>query len=372
LSKAPLLDGVDLTVPCTGSKMCPISSSPCPGLCIFADILASISLGIVVFDLESRGILFCNRWARDQLARARVPMQFQPLHDLLLPSGGGRCGAVVQPGPVRMGTRFFGFTVYYGTNIAWVFLRDITDKMRFEAIAEAVETTNNLGYVFSAVRHELGNPINSIKMALSVLQANLVTSSREMIADYIDRMLTEIARVERLLRSLRSFSAYERPYIERVELGPFFDDFFKLVQPELGAHGIRLTVQIEPDTVVLCDPRALHHVLLNLLTNASDALVGRDAPQVVVRCTVSDSIVVLRIEDNGAGISTEQQVHLFKPFSTTKPAGTGLGLVIARKLLAAMNCTIVLESTEERGTTAIVSLPNADPRSSRGSLRVMG
>ncbi|MEI7893907.1 MAG: helix-turn-helix domain-containing protein [Myxococcales bacterium] len=54
MSKAPLLDGVDLTVPCTGSKMCPISSSPCPGLCIFADILASISLGIVVFDLESR------------------------------------------------------------------------------------------------------------------------------------------------------------------------------------------------------------------------------------------------------------------------------------------------------------------------------
>lgn len=355
--------------PCTGATVCPISGSPCPGHCIFADILASISLGIVVFDLARDDILFCNRWARDLLERSGVPVDFAHLGALFLPPKRLRAGAVLQPEPLRIGTRFFGFTIYYAEAIAWVFLRDITQKARLEAIAEAVESTNNLGYVFSAVRHELGNPINSIKIALSVLQANLVSHSRETIAEYVDRMLAEIARVERLLRSLRSFSAYEKPQVGPVDLREFCADFIKLVEPMLSERDIRLDTHIDPGVTALCDARALHQVLLNVITNASDALAGRADARIEVRCGASDSVVGIQIEDNGVGVSPEQRAHLFKPFSTTKPNGTGLGLVISRKLLAAMNGTIAMESTEGRGTVVTISLPGADaPPSTRAAM----
>jgi signal transduction histidine kinase len=334
---------------------------------VFADVLASISLGVVVFDLEGREIVFCNRWARGLLGRARVAIDYVSLASLLLPPGRRGAGAVAHPETVRVGTRFLGFSVYYGDAVAWVFVRDITEKRRLEAIAEAVETTNNLGYVFSAVRHELGNPINSIKVALSVLQVNLESHSLPTIADYIERMQTEIGRVERLLRTLRSFSAYERPHPEPVDLAEFWADFLRLVRPELAARDIEVTTAIEAGLVVSCDPRALHQVMLNLVTNAADAVAGRADAAITLRASASDAVVIVRLDDNGPGIAADQRAHLFKPFSTTKPQGTGLGLVITRKLLAAMSGTITLESTEGAGTTATIALPRAHyAPSSRG------
>lgn len=363
---------VDQAIPCTGATTCPISGSPCPGHCVFADILASISLGIIVFDLKRDDLLFCNKGARDLLERSSIPVNFARLSTLFLPAERRPPGAVLQPEPLHVGARIFGYTIYYAEAIAWVFVRDITQKARLEAVAEAVETTNNLGYVFSAVRHELGNPINSIKIALSVLQANLVSHSRETIAEYVDRMLSEIARVERLLRSLRSYSAYERPLVGPLDLREFFTDFVKLVEPMLNERGIQLVLDVDRSVTALCDARALHQVLLNVITNASDALIDRDDPRIEIRCRALDNVVGIQIHDNGAGVSSEQQAHLFKPFSTTKPNGTGLGLVISRKLLAAMGGTIAINSVEGRGAVVAISLPSTDaPASTRPPLETL-
>lgn len=351
------------TIPCVGSKTCPISGTACPGQCIYADVLASISLGIVVFDLRADTVLFCNRWARDFFERVGVPLDFDRLSELLMPDGSPDSDeGDAEPVSLRLGSRFLGHAVYRADNFAWVFLRDITEKARLEAIAEAVETTNSIGYIFSAVRHELGNPVNSIKVALSVLGSNIDTYSRETIAEYVERMSSEVSRIEHLLRSLRSFSLYERPEIDRVPMRVLCDELRTLVADELRARNIRLVLALGENVEALCDSRAMHQVLLNLVTNASDALAGRPDAVITVRCTQTESVVFLRVEDNGPGLSAEQMSHLFKPFNTTKPAGTGLGLVIARKLLAAMNGTIALESAPGSGTTAILSLQRASVR----------
>src|SRR3970282_1845245 len=83
--------------------------------------------------------------------------------------------------------------------------RDVTDKLRFESIAEAVNTMNSIGYVFSGIRHEIGNPLNSIKMTLNVLKKNLDKYGKDHILEYIDRALSESARIEYLLKSLKNF-----------------------------------------------------------------------------------------------------------------------------------------------------------------------
>jgi signal transduction histidine kinase len=346
---------LDHAIECAGSKSCPISNAPCPGECIFADVMASVGLGIVLFDLGARSILFANRWARDFFARVDVPIDFGHMEQLLLcdspettSSGKARM--------LRLGNRFLGYSLYFARGFAWAFVRDITDKARLEAVAAAVETTNNIGYVFSAVRHELGNPINSIKVALGVLEVNLDTYSREKIADYVTRMSVEVGRVERLLHSLRSFSLYEHPAVGPLDLTTFLSESCDLVRPELASRGIALESRVEPGVVALCDPRALHQVLLNLVTNATDALANRDAPRIVLECFCSDTFAILRVEDNGAGIADEHKTELFTPFNTTKPHGTGLGLVIVRKLLAAMDATIAIDSTLGSGTTVSISM----------------
>ncbi|MBI4821658.1 MAG: HAMP domain-containing histidine kinase [Deltaproteobacteria bacterium] len=345
------------TIACSGSKVCPISSTPCPGPCIYADVMASLSLGVVVFDLTAKSVHFCNRWMGEFLGRVGIEVSFVSLSRLLLDQGDA---------PIRLGAHFLGISAFEARGFAWVFVRDVTERTRLEAVAEAVETTNNIGYIFSAVRHELGNPINSIKVALGVLDANVNDFSRDAIAEYVQRMSTEVGRIEHLLRSLRSFSAFERPEVAPVHLPQFLAGFLGLVGPELSKRGIEVVSELRPEVVATCDSRALHHVLLNLVTNASDALAAQNKPRLAIRCDQAGALAFIHVEDNGVGISAERQAHLFKPFNTTKPKGTGLGLAIARKLLASMDSTIDIDSAEGRGTRVQLTLPR--PRMTRLAL----
>jgi C4-dicarboxylate-specific signal transduction histidine kinase len=313
-------------------------------------------LGVVVFDLGQSSLLFVNRFGRDLLRSLQREPDYPTLAALFL-----------TPRPeddsdhpareLRLGSRLLGYTVYRARSFAWVYVRDITAKARLESIAEAVETMNNIGYVFAAVRHELGNPINSVKAALSVLRANLDTYPKAMVAEYLERIGSEVGRVENLLRSLKSFSLYERPALQAVEIGDFVQQFARFVSEDARKSGIRLEVAGARPGWATCDPRALQQVLLNLFANATDALRQRDDPELRIALARRDGLITICMVDNGAGIPRDAAKHLFQPFFTTKESGTGLGLVISRKLLVKMGGSISVDSEEGRGTTVHVSLP---------------
>jgi PAS domain S-box-containing protein len=236
--------------------------------------------------------------------------------------------------------------------------RDVTEKLRLESIAESVNTMDNIGYVFSGVRHEIGNPINSAKMSLSVLQRKLDTASKEVVKDYVERALGEIGRVEQLLKSLRNYNLYETPELQNMSLKAFMQKFFQLVTDDFARKGIVLRHEIHEDADwAVADPRALQQVLLNLFTNAADALMSRPSPEIVVTIMRRFGQVLLQIADNGCGITEKQQQDLFKPFYTSKPHGTGLGLVIVRKMVARMHGKIEISSDPGQGTMVTISLP---------------
>jgi signal transduction histidine kinase len=339
-------------------QVCPISLGRCTGDCIFASVMDGERLGVVVFDVEAREVLFVNRSARELLDRLGQAKDFSSLSCLFRVGGGEESAPPVrETEPVKVGSRMLGFTVYRERSFAWVYVRDITEKVRLESIAEAVETMNGIGYVFSAVRHELGNPVNSVKAALSVLRSQVDSFPRETIAEYLDRMAVELGRVEDLLRSLKSFSMFETPAIERVEIASVLEAFGGLVAEEAGRRGICFEVSAPKACPAYCDPRALQQVLLNLFTNAADALEGHRASAILVDASAADGVVTIRHSDNGPGIPVDDQASLFRPFHTTKTHGTGLGLVVSRKLLARMNGTIAVESGEGAGATFVVTLP---------------
>lgn len=235
---------------------------------------------------------------------------------------------------------------------------DITERVRLESIAEAVNTMENIGYVFSGIRHEIGNPINSLKITLSVLKSKADEYSKEMCMQYIDRAMGEIARIEYLLRALKTFNLYEVPEIQDINMCELLDKFLALVSGDCRKKGISVTTQCETDAEWgRADPRALQQVLLNVMVNAMDALEGRESPAVRIAVTGGDRVIRIRLTDNGIGMSEEQQRDLFKPFRTTKVKGTGLGLVIARKMLSRMNGTITVASRKGEGTTVEIVVP---------------
>ena len=237
--------------------------------------------------------------------------------------------------------------------------RNITEKKRLESIVEAANLMDNIGFIFSSIRHELGNPINSIKVSLSVLDSNLEIYDKNDIKRFIGRSLTDIGRVEYLLKTLKNFSIFERPIIEKTDMTALLSKFITLVATELHQKNILLTANIPKEPRFgLIDPRAFQQVLLNLIANAADAL--NDSPQKTISLSMlmkENGQINIIIGDNGCGISNEEQANLFKPFFTTKPHGTGLGLVIVKKMLIKMNCSIHIHSKNNSGTKVLIVIP---------------
>jgi signal transduction histidine kinase len=331
---------------------------------VFQNVMEYLDVGIIVLDLLENKVVYQNAGAIALLQEEMDPQDCRAICQLLLPQNLGHPQIEGLEGQqtVRLGNHILGYSVYAITErTCFVLLRDITEKMRLMSIAEAVNTMDNIGYIFSGIRHEIGNPINSIKMTMSVLRRNLGTFSTEVIHEYIDRSMGEIGRVEYLLKSLKNFSMFESPEIKSFDLCDFLDKLVQLAQSGMEKEGIRLQVDMPAGPIrVSVDARALQQVMLNLLANATAALIGRPEPWVEIILQARPEFVWVKIRDNGCGISREDQQHLFKPFYTTKPSGTGLGLVITRKLLAQMSCSIEIASYEGLGTTVGISLPWAE------------
>ena len=217
---------------------------------------------------------------------------------------------------------------------------------------------DNIGFVFSGVRHEIGNPINSINMILGILRAKFDTLSPDVVKEYLSRMTEQLSRVVYILQSLKSFNLFETQELEDIQVLPFMERFLPLVREDFEKRGILIDVDVSPDAKRLyADPRALQQVLLNVMTNAADALGERPAPRVSVKIDREGERIVIRAKDNGIGIPEDRLKDIFRPFYTTKQQGTGLGLVIVRKMLAKMNGTITIQSRKGEGTEVTITLP---------------
>jgi signal transduction histidine kinase len=328
----------------------------------FAQLLEHIDVGILVLDLQREVIDYRNPLCEKVLQDDLLIRDYHALYDLLLKTLEDD-NRFVQAKHVNHQVshqgRLLGCSVYKTTSrYRCIFLRDITEKARLESIAQAANAMDNIGFIFSGIRHEIGNPLNSLKMAMSVMKSNLELFSRDTLGEYLERGLADIGRMEYLLKSLRTFSLYEHVDFKDFPLDQFMEKFLSLIERDFLSHGIKVKLEAPLDTTsVRVDKRALHQALLNIFNNAADALNKQKDACISLRSERRGQLIWLTISDNGCGISPEQQAHLFQPFNTSKPQGNGLGLVITRKLLAMMNSDIDIDSEVQRGTRVTISLP---------------
>jgi signal transduction histidine kinase len=319
-----------------------------------------LDVGIIVLDDDQKEIIYQNNAARTILGKSLTIPDYQNIHQMLL-ANHSDATPLETALEFRSGNRLMGYSIYnISPACSCLLIRDITEKSRLMSIAEAVNVMDNTSYIFSGIRHEIGNPINSIKITMSVLKNKLQKFDPETIDEYVDRCLAEISRVEYLLKSLKNFSLFENLQLRVTDLKDFLEKFLFMVKSDFESMGIPVRVQLTEQSVAArIDPRALQHVLLNLLSNARAALKDCSDPEIMLDLDRKDGLVWLRIQDNGCGIPADDLQNIFKPFYTTKEDGTGLGLVIARKMLAQMHSSIDIQSQEGTGTIISILIPEA-------------
>jgi two-component system, OmpR family, sensor histidine kinase VicK len=238
-------------------------------------------------------------------------------------------------------------------------LRDLTERKRVEETLRRTESLALLGKLAAGVSHEIRNPLGAIVLHMDLLEEELQDLLSEwpaQIAEPLADVRTQLTRLGDLVQDYLSLARLASLQREPADIGTFVDDVLKEVAPQVAKCGITL----RREGPVSLGQVALHantfrRVLLNLVQNALDAM-----PQggtLTLRGWQTASHVHLDICDTGAGIPAEQLAQIFEPLYTTKPAGTGLGLYMAREIVAAHDGEIRVTSQVGSGTTFTVTLP---------------
>jgi two-component system NtrC family sensor kinase len=229
----------------------------------------------------------------------------------------------------------------------------------------------SLGQLAASVAHEINNPLSGV-LNLSMLMQRIVRDDGippERLPEfrkYQAQVVSETARVGRIVQDLLSFSRRSKPQRAEVDLNSMITGTVTLLNHKLKLMSVNLTLELHPTLPhARCDGSQMQQVLINLIMNAAEAAQGKPAAAVLVETSSDASSVFLRVKDNGEGIKPEHRQKIFEPFFTTKGEGkgVGLGLAVVYGVVEAHQGTIDVESEVGKGTQFIVQLPirSVDP-----------
>jgi len=242
-------------------------------------------------------------------------------------------------------------------------VRDLTTTR-----AEAEETLeserlNSLTLLAAGVAHEIGNPLNSLDIHLQLLGRKLrklPPGDRAPLEENLATAREEIQRLDMILKQFLHAVRPTTPHRERQDLHALLHETLKLLEQELAARAIAVELDLAASLPpAMIDPGQFQQVFYNLIRNAYQA-ISADHGRITIRTRVTDFEFIISIEDNGTGISPEHMGALFEPYRTTKSSGSGLGLLIVRRIIREHGGEIAVESEENHGTRVLIHLPHTE------------
>lgn len=241
-------------------------------------------------------------------------------------------------------------------------LRATTDELRSttQQLWQAARLAG-VGELAASIAHELNNPLATVHLRVEgVLGKTAADDPRRRPLEIIDQ---EVERMAGLVGNLLHFIRPGRDQVSTVDVPVEVRKTIELTEPHLRRLRVQVAPEFSPDVPpILADRQQLRQVLLNLFTNAGDAMPqgGRLTTRVRSgRLTPDRPAVVIEVADTGTGIPADVLPRVFDPFFTTKPEGkgTGLGLAICKRIIDHHDGRLDIESEPDRGTTVRVWLP---------------
>lgn len=231
------------------------------------------------------------------------------------------------------------------------------------------ERLSAVGKLTAGVAHELNQPLTGINYFCrnALMQLEKGEADTASAAEVLGKIQAQVKRMSKIIKRLGIFGHQFDMAVQESDINAIIRDAVTLVGAQLKVEDVELAEQLcETCAPVNVDPNMLEQVVINLLTNAKDAVAGKSNPKVTLRSGTLDDgkKLFIEVEDNGHGIAEEQMDRLFEPFFTTKPqgTGTGLGLSICHGIVKDLKGDIEVESREGDGATFRVILPASTDR----------
>jgi PAS domain S-box-containing protein len=242
------------------------------------------------------------------------------------------------------------------------FLEDITPWKRSEEARVQAERLAAVGSMAAKLAHEIRNPLGTIKLNLDLIgdEVGLLGPGSLTSADEAKTLLKainlEVLRVQRVAEDYLQFSRLPKLNCEPVVLNEVVARELTFLTPMFNSACVVVATEFDPALPpVQADPDQLWQAILNLIRNAVEAMPR--AGTLTLRTASEGGEVVLRVTDTGKGISDEERSRIFRPFFTTKPAGTGLGLTLVQQIILEHGGRIECASAAGQGTTFSLHFP---------------
>lgn len=187
-----------------------------------------------------------------------------------------------------------------------------------------------LGQMSAALAHEINQPLTALRMQLASQRLLLDSGRTEAVKEGIAQVEGLVERMAALTSHLKTFARKSPAGLrQRLSLSDVLDQALQLLAPRIRSEAVEVSCEVQPQAWVSGDAIRLEQVLINLLTNALDAMQSTQVRQLRISCDQVNDGWTLRVADSGGGIAGEHLEQVFEPFFTTKPVGQGLGLGLA-------------------------------------------
>ncbi|OFY09108.1 MAG: hypothetical protein A2X11_02420 [Bacteroidetes bacterium GWE2_42_24] len=245
-----------------------------------------------------------------------------------------------------------------------------TEKQQNKLIQKS--KIESLGQLAAGMAHEINQPLGGISMSLEniLLKQNRANLTDDYLVQKIEQCFENISRIKQIIDHIRTFSRdQQNSILERVNLLDAISNTLLLIEAQFKNHHIQLEINhIEDSLYFNGNKYKLEQVILNLLSNAKDALEEKEKlthnkkleKKVIINCLREGAFIIMTVADNGTGIEQDKLDNLFEPFYTTKATnkGTGLGLSIVYGIIKEFNGNINIDSTMGEGTVVEIILPS--------------
>lgn len=258
--------------------------------------------------------------------------------------------------PAPLGVSVSSVATEEGTAVgSLVVLRDLREVRRLEAEVRRREKLAAVGNLAAGVAHEIRNPLSSIRGYAAYFGAKFAPGSEDRQA--ADVMVREVDRLNRVISELIEYARPSDLVRRPVRLSDLAAHAVRLTKPDAMARSVDVDLSgVTDGPEVAADPDRLVQALLNLCLNAIQAMASGGVLRLATGLA-PDGRAFVSVADDGAGIDVADKDRIFDPYYTTKAHGTGLGLPIAHKIVAAHGGEIVLAARPGGGTLATVFLP---------------
>lgn len=237
-------------------------------------------------------------------------------------------------------------------------IRDVTQSRKLTEEKIESERITALTMLAAGVAHELGNPLNGLTIHLQLMERALKKMGKggDKLQKHLEVASGEIKRLDLIITQFLAAIRPTKPQLHRVAVNELIEETARFLSPELESHRVKLKLELRADTPqMLLDANQMKQAFYNLIRNAAQAMP--DGGRLTITSTFNDFEVIITFQDTGKGISAEAMGNLFQPFFTTRKTGTGLGLLIVRRIVREHGGEIDIGSREGEGTRVSVILP---------------